>query len=304
MSARTIRAVGAVALACAAAAAGCGSDDDNATSTAATAAASKTAADPAVVKLVPPEVKAKGVVTVVLDATYAPAEFFAEDGKTIIGMEPDLVTAMAAKMGLKVKLVNEPFDGIIPGLAAKKYDIGASSFSDTKEREKVVDFVDVFKAAQSFYTKASGGTEITGIEDTCGKKVAVQRGSIEQDGLKAQAAKCRAAGKPAPSVLSFVDQNSVTLAVNSGRAQLGFADQIISEYTIKKSNGLLKAVGTPIDPLPSGMAVPKGSGLAEPMLAALKALMADDSYLKILGKWGLEDGAISGAAVKINGAVS
>lgn len=303
MPAWSSRVAGPLALACAVAAVGCGSNDDG-SSTAATAAPPKTSVDPAVAKLVPSAIKAKGSLTVVLDATYAPAEFFAEDGKTIIGMEPDLLAAMGGKMGLKVKLVNEPFDGIIPGLAAKKYDIGASSFTDTKEREKVVDFVDVFKAAQSFYTKASGGTDIGGIEDTCGKKVAVQRGSIEQDGLKAQAAKCRAAGKPAPSVLSFVDQNSVTLAVTSGRSQLGFADQIISQYTVKKSNGQLKAVGTPIDALPSGMAVPKDSGLAEPLLAALKAVMADGTYMKILTKWGVQDGAISGDAVKINGAVS
>jgi polar amino acid transport system substrate-binding protein len=303
MSASRSWVAAALALACTTAAAGCGSSDDSSTATTA-APAPATTTDPAVAKMVPPSIKSKGLLAVVLDATYAPNEFFADDGKKIIGMEPDLLTAMAGKMGLKVKLVNEPFDGIIPGLAAKKYDIGASSFTDTKEREKVVDFVDFFKAGQSFYTKASGGTDIAGIEDTCGKKVAVQRGSIEEDGLKTQAGKCRTAGKSAPSVLSFVDQNSVTLAVNSGRAQLGFADQVISQYTVKKSGGQLKAVGTAVDALPSGIAVTKDGGLAEPLLAALKAVMSDGSYMKILTKWGVQDGAISGGAVKINGAVS
>src|SRR4051812_37265715 len=99
----------AVALACMSAVAGCGSSDSS--STASTAApAPATTTDPAVAKLVPPSIKSKGLLTVVLDATYAPNEFFADDGKTIIGMEPDLLKAMAGKMGLKVKLVNEPFD--------------------------------------------------------------------------------------------------------------------------------------------------------------------------------------------------
>ena len=53
-------------------------------------------------------------------------------------------------MGLKVKVVNATFDSIIPGLAAGKYDMGASSFTDTKEREKTVDFVDYFTAGKSF----------------------------------------------------------------------------------------------------------------------------------------------------------
>ena len=46
-------------------------------------------------------------------------------------------------MGLKANLVNVKFDNIIPGLQDGKYDVGLSSFTDTKEREKVVDFVDL-----------------------------------------------------------------------------------------------------------------------------------------------------------------
>ena len=53
-------------------------------------------------------------------------------------------------MGVRLKLVNAPFDSILPGLAAGKYDIGFSSFTDTKEREKAVDFVTYFSACMLF----------------------------------------------------------------------------------------------------------------------------------------------------------
>ncbi len=59
-------------------------------------------ADPAVVKLVPADVKSGGSLSMATDASYPPIESFASDGTTIIGVDPDLAKAMAAKMGLTV----------------------------------------------------------------------------------------------------------------------------------------------------------------------------------------------------------
>src|SRR5437763_5042774 len=134
--------------------AGCGSSSSSSSSSAAagsttassSAASGSSGADASVVKLVPSSIKSKGTITVAADASYAPNEFFAPDGHTIIGMDADLSKALAGVMGLKANLVNATFDGIIPGLAAGKYEMGASSFTDTKEREKAVNFVTYLNA--------------------------------------------------------------------------------------------------------------------------------------------------------------
>ena len=307
----------AVPLLCAAAIVGCGSSSSSSSSSSATSSAAATStaasssaasggtpasgANPAIVKLVPASIKSKGALTVAADASYAPNEFFASDGKTIIGMDADLSAALAAEMGLKAKLVNETFVGIIPGLAAGKYDMGASSFTDTKEREKVVDFVDYFSAGESFFTKASGGVAVSTLADICGKTVAVEKGTTEETDAQAQSKKC--GGKPV-KVLSFPDQNGANLALSSGRAQLGFADSPPAAYAVKKSNGQFKLVGPTFAAAPYGLAIPKHSGLAPAVLAALKVLMKNGSYTKILTKWGVQAGAISPAQVKINGATS
>src|SRR6185437_1231321 len=97
--------------------------------------------DSKVAALVPAAIRSKGTITVASDASYPPMESFAADGKTIVGWDPDMAKGLAAVMGVKAKVVNATFDAIIPGLAAKKYDVGMSSFTDTKEREKTVDFV-------------------------------------------------------------------------------------------------------------------------------------------------------------------
>ena len=76
------------------------------------------------------------------------------DGKTVIGMDADLAKAIAQLMGLQANVQNIPFDSIIPGLAAGKYDLGMSSFTDTKDREKTVDFVTYATAGTSFFVLA------------------------------------------------------------------------------------------------------------------------------------------------------
>src|SRR5438045_6039413 len=116
-------------------------------------------------------------------------------------MDADLAQALAGVMGLKAKVVNATFDSIIPGLAAHKYDLGLSSFTDTKEREKVVDFVTYFKAGSSFVVCAHGGTHVTSLEQLCGKTAAVQTSTTQQADATSQSKKCTAAGKPAVKVL-------------------------------------------------------------------------------------------------------
>jgi polar amino acid transport system substrate-binding protein len=241
---------------------------------------------------------------VAADATYAPNEFIAPDGHTVIGMDADLSNALAGVMGLKATISNVKFDAIIPGLAAGKYDMGASSFTDTKVREKTVDFVDYFVAGESFYTKAQGGTTISGIAGLCGHTVAVETTTTEQTDAQTQSAKCKKAGKPAVTVLVLGDQNAANLAVASGRAQLGFADTPVAAYQVKKTNGQFKLVGQTFSAAPYGLALPKKSGMAPAVLAALKVLMSNGTYTSILTKWGVQSGAIPVSAVKINGAIS
>jgi len=257
-----------------------------------------------VAKLVPASVKSKGTLTVAADASYAPDEFIAPDGHTVIGMDADLSKALGAVMGLKVNMVNVTFDQIIPGLAAAKYDMGASSFSDTKAREKSVDFVDYASVGESFYTKASGGKTIGSIADICGLTVSVESTTTEQADANTQSKKCTAAGKPAVKVLVFPNQNLANLAVSDGRAQLGFADTPVAAYQVKKTNGLFKLTGAAYATGPYGLAIPKKPGLAPAVQAALKMLVANGTYSKILAKWGIANIAIPASQMKINGATS
>jgi polar amino acid transport system substrate-binding protein len=246
---------------------------------------------------VPAAIKSKGTLTVAADATYAPSEFVGTDGKTVIGMDADLAAAIAARFGLKSKVVNASFDGIILNLASHKYDLGMSSFTDTKEREKTVDFVTYFSAGTSFFVKADGGPAIAKLDDLCGHKVAIEKGTTQADDAAAQTKKCKSAGKAAVKALVFPDQNGANLALSSGRADVGMADSPVAAYQVKQSDGAFKLSGDSYGTAPYGIAIPKDSDMTEPVLAAVKAIMADGTYKKILDKWGVSAGAITDPAI-------
>jgi polar amino acid transport system substrate-binding protein len=288
--------------------AGCGGSKKSAstTTTAATttSAAATGTAKVAVVKkvaaLVPAKEKSK-TLTVAADATYAPNEFIGADGHTVVGMDPDLAKALAGVMGVKEKVVNATFATIIPGLQSGKYDLGMSSFTDTKQRQKVVDFDTYFSAGTAFYTK-SGGPTVNTLADLCGHTVAVERGTTQEMDASAQNDKCKKAGKKGVTVHVYDTQTAANLAISSGRAEVGMADSPVAAYIVKQSTGKFKLTGKVYGTAPYGIAIPKANGMAKPILAGLKALMSDGTYKSILTKWGIQAGAITNP--KINGAIS
>jgi polar amino acid transport system substrate-binding protein len=282
--------------------AGCGSSSSSSSSTTSSSTSSSTgAANASLAAQVPATIKSKGTLNVATEAQYAPNEFIASDGHTVIGMDAELMDAIASALGLKAKLINSDFETIIPGLAAGRYDLGISSFTDTKEREKTVDFVDYFSAGISFYAKSSANPGVSTVADLCGKTVAAEKGTVEAEEAEAQSKKCTKEGKKAVTALSFPGQNAVNLAVSSGRAELGMADSPVADYQVKQSEGGFKLIGKEYEVAPYGIAIPKTTGMTQPVLGAVKAVIADGTYAKILAKWGLQSGAIKTPTV--NGAI-
>jgi polar amino acid transport system substrate-binding protein len=80
------------------------------------------------------------------------------------------------------------------------------------------------------------------------------------------------------------------------------SDSPPAAYAVEQSNGQFKLSGTQYGAAAYGIAIPKGNGMAKPVLDAVKAVIADGAYKKILDYWGLQEGAITNP--KINGAVS
>jgi len=282
--------------------AACGSSKSDSSSSATTAGAPTVNA--VLAAKVPAKIKDAGVINVATDASYAPNEFFADDGKTIQGMDVDLANALGGVLGIKVNVENVKFDDIIPGLGTR-YDLGVSSFTDTKEREQTVDFVTYFTAGTSFLVQTGKNQDLSTLDALCGKHVAVETGTTQADAADTQSTACTTAGKAAIDVQSYPDQNGANLALSSGRADVVLLDSPVAAYQAQQSNGMFEVIGQPIDTAPYGIAVPKGSdfsGLTDAIKGALEQLSSDGAYTAILKKWNVESGAVT--TFVINGATS
>jgi polar amino acid transport system substrate-binding protein len=270
------------------------------------------AADQTLHAMLPDAVKTANKITVATDPSYAPNEFYDTDNKTIIGFDLDLGKALGKKLGVEFNFQKAGFDAIIPGLKGGQYQLGMSSFTDNAEREKTVDFVTYFTAGSSLMVK-KGNPQGLKPDDLslCGKKVAVEKGTVQLDelsptvdeakGLGARTKKCKDGGKPAPIGQPYPDQNGANLALSSDRADAVLADSPVIDYAAKQSNGQFEVSGATYDTAPYGIAISKDLGQTkDAVLGALKALQADGSYTKVLQKWGIESGALTTPV--INGA--
>ena len=255
--------------------------------------------DEAAVALLPEAVASSGTLLVGTDPTYAPNEFKDEAGAPIgWGIEP--AEAIAAKLGLEPEFQVSKFDNIIPSVTGGKVNIGMSSFTDTIEREKQVDFVNYFTAGIQWASAA--GNDIDP-DAACGLKVAVQATTYEDTTeVPAKSNACVADGNPPIEKIQFDTQDAATNAVVLGQADAMSADSPVTLYAIAQTGDQLQLAGETFDVAPYGVAVGKDSGLAEAVQAALQAMVDDGTYSDILDEWGVADGAID--EITINAAAN
>ncbi|QXJ24664.1 ABC transporter substrate-binding protein [Actinomadura graeca] len=268
----------------------CGDGDDSGSSV------PKASADAKLAAMVPASIKSDGKISIGTDASYPPNESVDPGSQKIVGWDVDLFDAIAAKLGLKTEYHNAGFDTIIPGVQSGKYEAGVSSFTDNKEREKVVDFVSYYTAGTAWAT-LKGNPKGVNPDDACGKSIGVQQGTVQVDDLKARSKKCADAGKPPVKPVVRKQQTEVNNDLVAGKVDAMAADSPIVGGAVKKT-GKLEIIGQVYDTAPYGYAFGKSSGqLRDAVLAALKALMADGTYKKILEENGVESGAITDPAV-------
>src|SRR6478609_5741891 len=136
--------------------------------------------DDTLAALLPASVVSDGL-KVGTDTTYPPNEYI--DGGKIVGMDIDLTNAVAQVLGVKATFTSSPFDAILPGVQSGKYNLGVSSFTANADRQKVVNFATYLNAGTQWAVK-KGNPDGIDLDNACGKKVAVQKGTVQVDDLQ------------------------------------------------------------------------------------------------------------------------
>lgn len=258
--------------------------------------AASVGADAEASKLVPVKVRETGELRIATHVPYPPNEYRDPDGN-FAGWAVQLTDAVAARLGLEPKWQDAAFEKIIPQIQAGAIDLGSASFTDTAERQRVVDFVDYYEAGVLW--AAPKGSGITP-DSACGRKIAVKQGSVQHlDELPEKSRACEDAGEAAISIVPFDDQAAVTNAVRMGQAEAFSADSPVALDAIARSDGRLVPVGEAFDVAPYGFVLAKGSPMTGAVRAALQSLIDDGTYGRILEDAGVERGAVREASINL-----
>ncbi|WP_327369811.1 ABC transporter substrate-binding protein [Streptomyces sp. NBC_01217] len=300
-----IAAVGAIAVAGTMLLTACGDQTDSDS----TKSDSSTKSTAPLFDKLPADIQKAGVIKVGTDATYAPMEF--KQGDKIVGVDPDIAAALSKQLGVKIEFTSGTFDTLLGALPTGRYNAVMSAMSDTKARQEGlddkgkktgtgVDFVDYFTASTGILVKKGNPEGIKSLDDLCGKKLAVQRGTTYEQAAKDLSAKCAKDGKAKISIEAFSSDSEAQTRVKSGGAVADLNDSPVAAYIAKTAGGGndFEAIANESDAGPFGIAVDKkNTQLRDALKDALDAIIADGTYKAALDKWGAADGAVTAAAV-------
>ncbi|MFG2967968.1 MULTISPECIES: ABC transporter substrate-binding protein [unclassified Streptomyces] len=284
----------------------CANPDDAGTAASASAAGQTGAQvsvkrDPALYAMVPSSYKKAGRIQVATNAPFPPFEMFAAE-KKLAGLEIDLGHAVGQRLGVPFEFSQQPFDGLLPGLQAKKYDVLMAGLFDTKEREKTVDFVDYARSGSAVLVAKGNPGGIKTLADLCGKTAAAQTGAQQVALLNKRSRTCKAAGKQAVTVKTFPQFSDALLAIKTGKADTILGDLPALRYSAQKDDSV-KVLTDPAAPngydaVPMGIGLPKDQPvLREAVRRALAGLIKDGTYGKILDAYGVSNIAVSAPSV-------
>jgi arginine/ornithine transport system substrate-binding protein len=216
-----------------------------------------------------------------VEGAYPPFSKVTPDGK-LVGFDIDLANALCEEMGAECTMVQQDWDGIIPGLLARKYDAIIASMAITEKRKKKVAFTDpYYNTPNKFARKKGSGIEINKAS-LKGKSVGVQRATIHADFVKAEFG-------DVVDLKLYATQEEAYLDAVAGGVDLLLADAVaMNEGFLKTDQGKnWEFVGPDYTgPGGAGIAIRKGDkDLVELFNNAIDAIMADGTYEKIKNKY-------------------
>ena len=255
--------------------------------------------DPVLHDLLPKSVLDRGVIRIGTDASYAPMSFFGQDGRTIVGMEPDLGAEIGRVLGVRVEFVNADFTKLLPQVANGHLDLAMSAMTDTAAREKQADFVNYFSAGTSIVVQRGNPAGVTGIRDLCGQVVAVERGTTQVDLLSRAQPNCP--GEPI-DVETYPTNSDALVQLRTGRAVAVLNDLPPAVFLVndpRTESHYQLASTTTYEPGLYGIVVAKSQpGLRAAVRRACAKLLRNGVYADVLERWDVSDGAID--RVRIN----
>lgn len=158
-------------------------------------------------------------IRVATEGAYPPFNSVDSNGN-LQGFDVDITSALCKQMGVACKLVVQDWDGLIPGLLAKKYDAIVASMSITEERKQKVDFTDKYYVSPARFVAKKGASIDVSKKGLKGKVVGVQRATIHENFVRDNFG-------DSVQIKSYATQDEANMDLTAGRVDLVIADATV-----------------------------------------------------------------------------
>ncbi|MGS0688448.1 ABC transporter substrate-binding protein [Nakamurella sp. GG22] len=220
-----------------------------------------------------------GALTMCTSLSYKPFEF--TEGDQVVGFDVDLVGFAAKQMGVEVKVIDTPFEGIKSGdaMATGKCDLAAAGMTINAERQKVILFsVPYFDATQAMVVAADNPA--TTLADMNGKRVAGQTGTTGLEYLKAQQ---EANGY---EIVEYADFPSQSDSLLTGQVDAAVQDLPVFNQFVKDNEGKVKVAAQFNTGEQYGVGMKLGADALKSVVDnAIETSKTDGTYDEIYAKW-------------------
>ena len=224
----------------------------------------------------PDKTKTAGKISFGVDDAYPPMEY-RDEKNALVGFDVDFGNAIAKKLGIKSEWVPTVWDGILPSLAAKKFDAILSSLSITDKRKLEIGFSEPYIMGGPIIITKKDNTSIKSADDLKGKIVAVQLGSTGDNAVS------EISGTKEVKKYDKIPQ--ALLDLTSGRVEAVVADDQVGRYYVGLDASKYLVAGK-LNDEPFGIGFRKeDKDLTDVVQKAIDDLKADGTLSKISLKW-------------------
>jgi polar amino acid transport system substrate-binding protein len=214
------------------------------------------------------------------NAAYAPFEFVDDSGK-IVGLDPDLITAVAKQAGYEVEIKDMDFDGLIPAVGLNQIDVIAAGLVITKERQKKVSYTQAYSDESLVLVVKESENNIKTLKDLQGKSIGVETGTTSAD---------IANGVKGAKVVNL-DSSTVFVHLVEGKVDAIKQTEAVAKYYINvtNKNNKLKIVGDSLVKKNANLIAfavnKKNTKLLKELNGAIDELKKNGTYKNISEKW-------------------
>jgi polar amino acid transport system substrate-binding protein len=234
-------------------------------------------------KVAPPNIIKAGTLVMSINPTLPPLQFVDDKGQ-LQGMRVELANECCKLLGLAPEYIRTEFATMIPGLAAKRWDMINTGIFWTEERSKLMYMVPYEQAAISFLSMKGNPLGLKTVDDLAGKRISVELGGIEERRTREVNDIVTKKGLKPVTVMTFNNFAEAFQALKAGQSDA--ATCIDATAMFMQQRGDFTRAISGVFPQTACFAF-ANRPLAEAVVGALDALKKDGFYDKLLDQYGV-----------------